>query len=126
MSATIEVNQALQVTTIVTGRTLNIDNRIRIVDRISDRAHETEATNILLDVRELDVSELAGVKNLVVQLGLRRFGKFALVGNAPHHETLRRIVQWFPFGNEMNVFSSPEDANGWLALQSIRTGKPIQ
>lgn len=126
MSATIEVNQALHVTTIVTGRTLNIDDRIGIMDRISERAHETEATNILLDARELEVSELAGVKNLVVQLGLRRFGKFALVGNTPHHETLRRIVQWFPFGNEMNVFSSPEDANAWLALQYSRTGKPTQ
>ncbi len=59
MSATIEVNQAYRVTTIVTSRTLNVHDRITIMDRISDQGAEAEGTNILLDARALDVSELA-------------------------------------------------------------------
>jgi hypothetical protein len=122
MSATIEVDRALRVTTIVTSQTLNAADRIAIMDKIGVPMEEFESTNILLDVRKLDQHELPGVKNLVVQLGLRRFKMFALVGGAPHEATLRRIVQWFPFGNTLNVFSTLQDAQQWLALQlgSIR------
>lgn len=117
MSATVEVDRALQVTTIVTRQTLNATNRIAIMDKVGENLQDFEATNILLDVRELDPNELPGVKNLVVQLGLKRFKMFALVGGSAHDATLRRIVQWFPFGNTLNVFSTPADAQEWLAMQ---------
>lgn len=117
MSATVEVDRALQVTTIVTRQTLNATNRIAIMDKVGENLQDFEATNILLDVRELDPNELPGVKNLVVQLGLKRFKMFALVGGPAHDATLRRIVQWFPFGNTLNVFSTPADAQEWLAMQ---------
>ncbi len=120
MSATIEVDRAFRVTTIVTGGTLSVNERIAIMDTVGGKGHEVESSNVLLDVRRLAVEELAGVKTLAVQLGLRRFRMIALVGDTPHHETLRRIVQWFPFGNEMNVFSSAEDARAWFAMQGSR------
>jgi hypothetical protein len=41
---------------------------------------------------------------------------FALIGDPSHHATLRRIVQWFPFGNEMNVFADHQCARQWLSL----------
>ncbi len=116
MPATVEVDSSLRITTIVTGKSLNVEDRIAIMDRVAEYGRETTQCNILLDVRELAVEELPGVKNLVVQLGLRQFGKFALVGDPPHHETLRRIVQWFPFGNELNVFSTRDHAWEWFAM----------
>ncbi len=118
MSAIVEVDRALQVTTIVTSHALNATDRIAIMDKIAELVQEFESTNVLLDVRQLDPSELSGVKNLVVQLGLRRFRMFALVGSPVHDATLRRIVQWFPFGNALNVFSTPVDAQQWLAMQA--------
>lgn len=120
MSARIEVDRPLQVTTIATGRTLNVTDRIAIMDSVSDQVQEFESTHILLDVRSLEVGELPGVKNLVVQLGLRRAKMFALVGSQPHFDTLRRIVQWYPFGNAMNVFATPGDAREWFAMQCPR------
>ncbi len=116
MLATIAIDQAARLTTIVTSSTLNTADRISLMDRIDENICELQATHVLLDVRQLADSELSGVKNLVVQLGFRSFRMIALIGGDTHHETLRRIVQWFPFGNAMNVFSTPENAQQWLAL----------
>lgn len=117
MSATIVHDRTAGLTTIVIGSTLNAADRISLMDQIDDNIRELEASNILLDIRLLGDSDLPGVKNLVVQLGFRSFRMIALVGGGSHDETLRRIVQWFPFSNPMNVFSSPESALEWLCLQ---------
>lgn len=117
MSATIAFDRTAGLTTIVTGSTLGAADRISLMDRVDENIRELESSNILLDIRQLDDSELTGVKNLVVQLGFRSFRMIALLGRCSHDETLRRIVQWFPFNNPMNVFSTPENARQWLALQ---------
>ena len=115
MSSTIVFDPATSIATIATGGSLHVEDRISIMDRIDRDSREPESTSILLDVRELDSREMSGVKNLVVQLGLRRYSVLALVGSPLHDETLRRIVHWFPFGTAMNVFSSPDSAREWLA-----------